>query len=127
MHARIGATRPDRARALEAAPAVSARWIQVPVFVGQVSALTISWERAVDPEEAALLLGKAPGIELWSDDEGPNLRAVAGRDLVVASRPERDAASPGALFFWAAGDLLRLAAANAVALAAGWLAARSMN
>jgi aspartate-semialdehyde dehydrogenase len=115
------------ARALEAAPAVSARWIQVPVFVGQVSALTISWERAVDPEEAALLLGKAPGIELWSDDEGPNLRAVAGRDLVVASRPERDAASPGALFFWAAGDLLRLAAANAVALAAGWLAARSMN
>ena len=116
------------ARALGSVPAVSARWIQVPVFVGQVSALTISWERAVDPGEAALLLGKAPGIELWSeDDEGPNLRAVAGRDVVVASRPERDAASPGALFVWAVGDLLRLAAANAAALAAAWLSARTLN
>jgi aspartate-semialdehyde dehydrogenase len=116
------------ARALASVPAISARWIQVPVFVGQVSALTISWERAVDPGEAALLLGKAPGIELWSeDDEGPNLRAVAGRDAVVASRPERDATSPGALFLWAAGDLLRLAAANAAALAAAWLSARTLN
>ena len=116
------------ARVLEPMPAVSARWIQVPVFVGQVSALTISWERAVDPGEAALLLGKAPGLELWSDDdEGPNTRAGAGRGGVVGSRPERDAASPGALFLWAAGDLLRLAATNAAALAAGWLAARTLN
>jgi len=116
------------ARALAPAPAISARWIQVPVFVGQVCALTISWERAVDAGEAALLLAKAPGVELWSaDDEGPNLRAVAGRDVVVASRPEPDAASPGALFLWAAGDVLRLAAANAAALAAAWLPARTAH
>jgi len=74
------------------------------------------------------LLGKAPGLELWSaDDEGPNLRAVAGRDVAVAGRPERDAASPDALFVWAVGDLLRLAAVNAAALAAAWLAARSAH
>ena len=43
------------------------------------------------------------------------MRAVAGRDVVVASHPEPDAARPGALRLWAAGDLLRLAAANAAA------------
>jgi aspartate-semialdehyde dehydrogenase len=112
------------ARVITPCPKVSARWIQVPSFVGQVSALSISFERAVDPAEAALLLGKAPGLELWSaDDEGPNLRGVAGRDVAVAGRPERDAASPDTLFVWAAGDLLRLAAVNAAALAAAWLAA----
>jgi aspartate-semialdehyde dehydrogenase len=116
------------ARALDPAPPISARWIQVPVFVGQVSALTISWERAVDPAEAALLLGKASGVELWSaEDEGPNLRAVAGRDVMVASRPERDGDSPDAIFVWAVGDLLRLAAGNAAAVAADWLAARTTH
>ncbi len=75
------------ARVITPCPQVSARWIQVPAFVGQVSALTISFERAVDPAEAALLLGKAPGLELWSaDDEGPNLRGVAGRDAWLAAR-----------------------------------------
>jgi aspartate-semialdehyde dehydrogenase len=113
------------ARAFDPAPAISARWIQVPAFVGQVSALAIAWDRAVDAEEAALRLAKAPGVELWSDaGEGPNLRAVAGRDVVVASRPEPDVAQPGALRFWAVGDLLQLAAVNAAALAAAWLPER---
>jgi aspartate-semialdehyde dehydrogenase len=116
------------ARALSPAPTISARWIQVPAFVGHVSALSLSFERAVDAGEAALLLAKASGVELWNaEDEGPNLRAVAGRDVVVASRPDPDAASPNALFVWAAGDLLRLAAANAAALTAAWLAARTAH
>jgi len=116
------------ARALDPAPAIAARWIQVPAFVGQISALSISWERAVDPAEASLLLGKALGVELWSsEDEGPNLRGVSGRDVVVVSRPERDAAAPDALFVWVAADLLRLAAANAAAIATGWLAARTAH
>jgi aspartate-semialdehyde dehydrogenase len=123
--AREGALAAVLARALDPAPAVSARWIQVPAFVGQVSALAISFERAVDPAEAALLLGKAPGVELWSaDDEGPNLRAVAGRQVAVVSRPEPATGSPGALFVWAVGDLLRLAAANAAALAAALVGER---
>jgi aspartate-semialdehyde dehydrogenase len=116
------------ARVLDPAPAVSARWIQVPVFVGQVSALAISWDRAVDAAEAALQLAKAPGVELWNAaEEGPNLRAVAGRDTVVASHPEPDASESGALFLWAAGDLLRLAAANAAALAAALIGERGAS
>jgi aspartate-semialdehyde dehydrogenase len=113
------------ARAHDPAPAVSARWIQVPVFVGHVSALTLSWVGSVDAAEAGRLLAKAPGVELWNAGEGPNLRAVAGRDVVIASHPEADAAEPGALFLWAAADLLRLAAANAAALAAALVAERS--
>ena len=70
----------------------------------------------------------SPRRPAWSSgtprDEGPNLRAVAGRDVVVASHPEPDAAEPGALFLWAVGDLLRLAAANAAALAAALVAER---
>src|SRR5215468_1402513 len=117
--AREGALAAVLARALDCAPVVSARWIQVPVFVGQLSALALAWDRPAEAAEAEMLLAKAPGVELWnSANEGPNLRAVAGRDTVIASRPERDAADSGALFVWAAGDLLRLAAANAVALAA---------
>jgi aspartate-semialdehyde dehydrogenase len=113
------------ARCLGSTLAVSARWIQVPAFVGQVSSLVIAWERPVEPAEAALRLAKAPGVELWDGAlEAPNLRAVAGRDVVVASRPEPDAARPGALRLWAAGDVLRLAAANAVALAIGLLSER---
>jgi aspartate-semialdehyde dehydrogenase len=113
------------ARVQAPAPAVSARWIQVPVFIGQVSALTLVWDRPVDAAEAALLLAKAPGVDLWNAaEEGPNLRGVTGRDVVVASHPEPDAAEPGALFLWAAADLLRLAAANAAALAAALVAER---
>jgi aspartate-semialdehyde dehydrogenase len=113
------------ARVLDPAPAVSARWIQVPVYVGQVSALTLTWDRPVDAADAATQLAKAPGVELWNANvEGPNLRAVAGRDVVVASHPEPDAAEPDALFLWAVGDLLRLAAVNAAALAAALVAER---
>jgi len=114
------------ARVLDPAPAIAARWVQVPAFVGQISALTIACERAIDPDEAARALAKAPGVELWrSDEEGPNLRAVAGRDVVVVSQPERDASDADALFLWAAGDLLRLAAVNAAALAAARVAERA--
>jgi aspartate-semialdehyde dehydrogenase len=144
------------ARVLDPAPAVSARWIQVPVFVGQFCALTVTWDRRVDAAEAARQLAKAPGVELWeaasfaqraqvsrsepqaSEDhrvgerspsgvEGPNLRAVAGRDVVVTSHPEPDTAEPRALFLWAAGDVLCLAAANAAALAAALVAERGAH
>jgi len=103
---------------------VSAAWVQVPAFVGQLSALNIQFDAAVDPEKAALCLAAAPGVELWpNDDEGPNLRAVAGRDRVVAGHPRRDPVDASALRLWIGGDLLRLAAGCAVALAAARLGA----
>lgn len=102
--------------------AVSARWARIPAFVGQMSGLWVELASPVDPAAAAERLAKAPGIEPWGGpDEGPGLRAAAGRSAVVVGRPERDPACEAGLRLWAAGDVLRLAAANAVALAAARL------
>jgi len=98
--------------------AVSARWARIPAFVGQASCLWVELADAVDPAAVAERLAKAPGVELWDGpDEGPGLRAAAGRSAVVVGRPERDPARETGLRVWVAGDVLRLAAANAVALA----------
>ena len=69
-------------------------------------------------KEAEDHLAQAEGVELWSHDrEGPNLRAAAGRDHVIAGRVRRDATVPHGLQLWLAADVLRLAAVNAVTLA----------
>jgi len=115
------------ARLLPAAPRISARWIRIPAFIGQGSSLLVEGSRPLDAEAAAERLAKAPGVELWTGgepEEGPNLRASAGRDTVLVGRPETDAAHPGALRLWAVADLLRLAAVNAVALLLGAIEAR---
>jgi len=99
--------------------------IQVPAFVGQASQLLLETERPLDPKHARDLLASAPGVECWVHDaEGPNLRAVAGRETVVAGRIRPAPTSPSALLLWIAADLLRLAAANAVALASARLPPR---
>ncbi|MEM7413732.1 MAG: Asd/ArgC dimerization domain-containing protein [Myxococcota bacterium] len=113
-------------RELTPAPKVSARWIQVPTFLGQASSLCVEFASAPDAAAAREQLAKASGLELWEGGgEGPNLRAVSGREVVVVSAPDADAATPNALRLWAMADLLRLAAYNAIALAAGLLEAEA--
>lgn len=98
--------------------------IEVPAFVGQLSSLALETETPLDPKRAEELLAAAPGVELWSGGgSGPNLRAVAGRDVVIAGPVRRDSTSAKGLLLWIAADLLRLAAGNAVALAEARLAA----
>lgn len=92
--------------------------VQVPAFVGQASSLWLEAEGGLTPERAAEALAKAPGVELWPREGGPNLRAAAGRDVVIAGRPRSDPSAQGALRLWLVADALRLAASNAVALAA---------
>jgi aspartate-semialdehyde dehydrogenase len=97
---------------------VAATIAQVPAFVGQASALCVETERALDPKEAEDHLAQAEGVELWTRDAaGPNLRAAAGRDAVLVGRVRRDPSVPHGLQLWLAADVLRLCAANAVALA----------
>jgi aspartate-semialdehyde dehydrogenase len=99
--------------------------IQVPAFVGQASQLMLETERPLDPKQARDALSSAPGVECWVHDaEGPNLRAVAGRVTVVAGRIRPAPSARGGLLLWIAADMLRLAAANAVALAAARLLPR---
>jgi aspartate-semialdehyde dehydrogenase len=104
----------------EIAVAISA--VQVPAFIGQASLLAVETQQPLDAKQAEDLLSRAPGVELWEQDpEGPSLRAVAGRDVVLVGRVRRDPSTPHGLLLWAVADALRLAAANAVELAAARL------
>lgn len=109
-------------RLLDAEFPISSSIVQVPAFVGQASALWVETTRPLDPKEAEDHLAQAEGVEVWSQDgAGPNLRAAAGRDTVIAGRVRCDASVPHGLQLWLAADVLRLAAANAVALAVAHL------
>jgi len=106
------------ARLVDPSVEVAATVAQVPAFVGQASALAIETERALDAKEAEDHLAQAPGVELWTHGpEGPNLRAAAGRDVVIVGRVRADPSAPNGLLLWISADALRLAAVNAVTLA----------
>ena len=112
-------------RLLGAEIPVAVTQVEVPAFVGQASSLAVETERALEPKRADELLAAAPGVEPWDGGgTGPNLRAAAGRDVVIAGPVRRDPTAAQGLLFWIATDLLRLAATNAVALAGARLAAR---
>lgn len=92
---------------------------QIPVFVGLAAQLWLETESALDPKQAREVLAAAPGALLWTHDaEGPNLRAAAGRSEVLVGRLRADPTRERGLSLWLAADPLRLAAANALALAA---------
>ncbi|MFP8879374.1 MAG: Asd/ArgC dimerization domain-containing protein [Myxococcota bacterium] len=92
--------------------------VQVPVFVGQGTALSVEFERSVDVAEVSQRLEKAPGVELWNRDRpGPTTRNVAGRDRVVVGRIRADRSAARCIQLWFAADPLRLAASHAVQLA----------
>jgi aspartate-semialdehyde dehydrogenase len=106
-------------RVLGEETSVSVAAIHVPAFVGHAGQIAIETEQALDPKEAQDLLAGSPGVEYWTDDAaGPNLRAGAGRDVVIVGRLRRDPSSERGLLLWVVSDPLRLAAANAIALAA---------
>ena len=92
--------------------------IQVPAFVGQASSLAIETERRIEAKEVEDLLAGATGVELWDHDaEGPNLRAAAGRDVVLVGRVRNDPTVPHGILLWMVADMLRLTAAHAVEIA----------
>jgi aspartate-semialdehyde dehydrogenase len=69
-------------------------------------------------KQAEDALASAAGVELWrGEPSGLTLRAAAGRDRVLVARVRRDPTCETGLLLWLASDVLRLAAANAVAVA----------
>jgi len=110
------------ARLLGGEVRVGATLIQVPAFVGFGSSLAIETREPLDPKQAEEALAGAPGIEVWRGEaSGQTLRAAAGRDAVLVGRVRRDPTHASGLLLWLACDVLRLAAANAVALAVAQL------
>lgn len=111
------------ARLLPGPPRIAMTHVQVPVFVGFGATGVIETERALSPLEAAELLVKAPGVEIWREDPGDlTLRAVAGLEEVVVGRLRPDPSVEHGLQLWIAADALRVAAVNAVQLAVARIA-----
>lgn len=106
--------------AAELADRISLQRVQVPTFVSDLSAVCLATEKRLDLDSALERLAKAPGVELVEADAGagPSMREAAGRDVVLVGQVRADAARENGLQFWVAGDTVRLAAANAVDLAA---------
>jgi aspartate-semialdehyde dehydrogenase len=92
--------------------------VRVPTFAGDGCALALELERAVPPAEAATLLAKAPGVELWKEPgPGPTTRATAGHENVLVGRLRADPSLATGLLLYCAADGLRLAALNGAKLA----------
>lgn len=105
-------------RLLPGSPGVALTHVHVPIFVGFAASGAIETERPLTPGEAAELLAKAPGVEVWREAPGDlTPRAVAGREEVYVGRVRRDPSSENGLQLWLAADSLRVAAVNAVQLA----------
>jgi aspartate-semialdehyde dehydrogenase len=96
---------------------VEATCVRVPVMVSHGIAATAWFSRQIGVVEAAELLAKAPGVELWTD-RAPTPLDTAGKDEVLVGRLRATIGRPGGLSLWAVGDnLLKGAALNAVQIA----------
>ncbi|MFP8877084.1 MAG: Asd/ArgC dimerization domain-containing protein [Myxococcota bacterium] len=105
-------------RLLRAEFPMSVASVHVPVFLGHGAHLVVEGESEWDAKRVADCLARAPGVDAWGGDaEGPTLRAGAGHERVIVGRIQVEAESPRSLQLWLVGDLLRLAARNAVELA----------
>jgi hypothetical protein len=60
---------------------------------------------------------EAAGFSIAGEEIPPSNVSSAGETSLQLAAPQPDAGSPGAWWFWAAADNLRLPAANAVKLA----------
>ncbi|MFN3353432.1 MAG: Asd/ArgC dimerization domain-containing protein, partial [Brevundimonas sp.] len=95
--------------------------VRVPVFVGHSEAVTLEFERPIEPEEARELLRDAPGVLVVDKQEADGYVTpveAAGEFAVYVSRIRKDPTVPNGLSMWVVSDNLRKGAAlNAVQIA----------
>lgn len=91
--------------------------VRVPVLVGHSVAATLGFEDNLSADEAAAILGSAPGVELWKD-RTPTPLDSAGIDEVLVGRLRETLGQTGGINLWVVGDNLRKGAAlNAAQIA----------
>jgi aspartate-semialdehyde dehydrogenase len=94
---------------------VSGTCVRVPVYSGHSLSLNAEFERAITPEAALELFGRAPGVVV---SDIPNPLEATGRDPVYVGRVRRDPTVEHGLALFVTGDNLRKGAAlNAVQIA----------
>lgn len=85
--------------------------VRVPVFYGHSLALHIETERKLSPEAAAQALEAAPGIVLFTEDDGGSyptpLVEAAANDPVFVGRVREDLSHEHGLDIWAVADNIR--------------------
>jgi len=97
---------------------VAATAVQVPTFAGEGSSLAIETEKPLTCAYAREIFEKAPGLEIWEDEEVPlSTRDTAGREVAVATRVRPNSACENGIQLWLAADTLRLAAVNVAKIA----------
>ncbi len=98
---------------------VSGTCVRVPVYVGHAMSANVQFARHLGRDEAAALLGAAPGVRLVDGGDGaPTPLEAAGIDPVLVGRLREDPSQAQTLDLWVTGDNLRKGAAlNAVQLA----------
>jgi aspartate-semialdehyde dehydrogenase len=100
---------------------LSATCVRVPVYISHSEAVWVELSRAMEPEAAADILRKAPGIVVQDDPSislYPQPLTAAGRDEVFVGRIRHDSSHPKGLTFWLVCDNLRKGAAlNAIQIA----------
>jgi aspartate-semialdehyde dehydrogenase len=104
-------------RALGSSVQVAVTSVQVPTFAGDGSSLYLRFAKPLDLEAARKALREAPSVFFDPEDIAPGTRSSVSVDGVRVGR-FRPGAEPDSLQLWLAGDSLRLAAINAVELAA---------
>jgi aspartate-semialdehyde dehydrogenase len=96
--------------------------VRVPVFYGHSEALHIETKKKISAEEAARLLGSAPGVTVMDERKPggyptPALDA-AGSDAVFVGRIREDISHPRGLNLWVVSDNVRKGAAlNSIQIA----------
>jgi aspartate-semialdehyde dehydrogenase len=98
------------------APLPAVQIIQAPVFYGYTFTAYIEFESAPDMGAVETRLAAA-GFHMRPDDDAPSNVAAAGEPKPLLARPHVDANRPNGIWLWGAADNIRLAAANAVAIA----------
>ncbi len=105
----------------EPALPVSATCVRVPVFIAHSEAVWIETQRPLSPDQARVLLSRAPGVRLVDDpsrQQYPLPIDAAARDEVLVGRIRKDESVEHGLALWVCGDNLRKGAAtNAVQIA----------
>ncbi|WP_292070046.1 aspartate-semialdehyde dehydrogenase [Brevundimonas sp. UBA7534] len=95
--------------------------VRVPVFVGHSEAVTVEFDRPIEPDEARAILREAPGVLVVDKQEHDGYITpvdAAGEFAVYVSRIRKDPTVENGLSFWVVSDNLRKGAAlNAVQIA----------
>jgi aspartate-semialdehyde dehydrogenase len=91
--------------------------VRVPVLVGHGVAATLRFSENLPVSLATEVLGRAPGVQLWTERVPTPLDSV-GIDDVLVGRLRETLGEPGGINLWVVGDNLRKGAAlNAVQIA----------